>query len=136
MLNESDGRVKEAQFIEQALRDAKLDFSVRWASRVAYNRARGIGEATVSAGTRWRRRTRGPRPLRRDLRAARAAERGCLMKSVANPFSRPSAAPENPEVLSLSDYRAPVTPPATSAPDAAAVAVVPSVAPSRSRLPR
>ncbi|MGO8996114.1 MAG: hypothetical protein ACLQVI_22615 [Polyangiaceae bacterium] len=51
------------------------------------------------------------------------------MKSVANPFSRPSAAPENPEVLSLSDYRAPVTPPATSAPDAAAVAVVPSVAP-------
>ncbi len=50
MLNESDGRVKEAQFIEQALRDAKLELlPVRWASRVAYNRARGIGEATVSA---------------------------------------------------------------------------------------
>jgi chromosome partitioning protein len=49
MLNETDGRVKEAQFIEQALRDAQLELlPVRWASRVAYNRARGIGEATVT----------------------------------------------------------------------------------------
>lgn len=50
MLNESDARVKEAQFIEQAMLDAKLELlPVRWASRVAYNRARGMGEATVSA---------------------------------------------------------------------------------------
>jgi len=50
MLNELDARVKEAQFIEQALLDAKLELlPVRWASRVAYNRARGVGEATVSA---------------------------------------------------------------------------------------
>jgi chromosome partitioning protein len=49
MLNESDSRVKESQFIEQALLDAKLELlPVRWASRVAYNRARGVGEATVS----------------------------------------------------------------------------------------
>jgi chromosome partitioning protein len=49
MLNESDGRVKEAQFMEEALRQAELELlPVRWASRVAYNRARGIGEATIT----------------------------------------------------------------------------------------
>jgi chromosome partitioning protein len=50
MLNEADGRVKEAQFIEQAMLEAQLELlPIRWASRVAYNRARGMGEATVSA---------------------------------------------------------------------------------------
>jgi len=32
---------------------------------------------------------------------------------VANPFSRPSAAPDNPDVLSLNDFRPVVTPPPT-----------------------
>jgi hypothetical protein len=40
---------------------------------------------------------------------------------VANPFSRPSAAPDNPEVLSLSDFRATPTPSAPADPEPGAL---------------
>ncbi len=52
-----------------------------------------------------------------------------MSSRVSNPFSRPSAAPENPEVLALDDFRrspAPAVPVATMAP---ASAPLPEVAP-------
>jgi hypothetical protein len=48
-----------------------------------------------------------------------------MSRGVPNPFARPSAAPENPEVLSLADFRQPPAPePAAAAADGAAVPIV------------
>jgi hypothetical protein len=52
------------------------------------------------------------------------------MSRAPNPFSRPSASPDNPEVLALDDFRAPsASKQVPVQPEEAVVASVPTVAP-------